>query len=191
MGIPAAAQQQARVKARERRVALEHDRFARDQRVEAAAVLALVALCEREAACSQARAAEVRVGHALWAIIAEGVPSTGAASLCDLSAGEAGRQRRSARAANDCVGGAQVADPDPGGSPDAAMRALDGSGVRRLAAGSGPASPDQPGAVSGPDDTPVRSAVQPASTASGHDQRGGQWPVPDQGLAGREVEGGI
>ena len=143
MGTPAAVQQQARVKARERRVAREHDRYVRDQRVKAAAALAIVALGEREVAWGQVRAAEVRVGHALWAIIAEGVSRAGAASLCDLSAGEAGRLRRSARAADDRVVGAEQADPDPG------IRAPDSSRARRPAAGSRPASPDQPGAVSG------------------------------------------
>lgn len=148
MAIPAAAQQQARVKARERRVALEHDRFARDQRVEAAAELAIVALVEREAAWGQVRAAEVQVGHALWAIVAEGIPRAGAASLCDLSAGEARRLRLTARVADDCMVGAEVADPDPGGPPDAAMRAFDRCQAKRSSPG--PASPGQPVTGSGP-----------------------------------------
>lgn len=135
MGISAALQQQARARARERRIALEHSRFERDRRVEAAAAVAIVALGERAAAMGQVMAAEERVGRALAAIMAEGVTAGGAAQLCDLTAGEARRLRQSARGTQDCPASATVAGPDPGRPPTAALRGSDDWQGRRPAAG--------------------------------------------------------
>ena len=138
MGRVARLQQQARAVARVRRIALDHERATRDQRVEAAAAAAILALGEREQAQGQVRAAETRVGYALRAILAEGVKVDGVARLCDLSAAEVRRLRRSAQAAQDLR-----ADP-PADGP-----ALDGSLPWRPAAPSWHAAPAQPGA-SGP-----------------------------------------
>ncbi len=121
MGMSASAQQQGRLTARVRRIAVEHERVARDQRVAAAAEVAILALGEREARWGQVRAAEVRAGRALQAIIAEGVTAGGAAILCDLSVAEARALRGSARAAQEFRAGAEPAGPDPGGPPDAAL----------------------------------------------------------------------
>lgn len=150
MGMTAASQLQARAKARARRIAVEHDRVARDQRVEDATVVAIGALGDREAALGQVRACEVRVGHALRAITAEGITVDGAARLCDLTAGEARSLRRSAREAQDCLVGAEVADPDPGGPPDVRRRPVDDWAAGRPAAGLAQAPMEQPGARARP-----------------------------------------
>ena len=113
MGTSATVQQQARARARVRRIALEHDRVQRDQRVEVAAGLARGALGERASALGQVLAAEVRVGQALSAIIDEGVCARDAAQLCGIDAGEARRLRRSARQAQEC----RVSLPPAGGMP--------------------------------------------------------------------------
>ena len=83
MGRIAKSQQQARAKARQRRIALDHDRAVRDERVEAAAGEVFLALAERADASGQVRAAEVRVGDALQRILAEGIKADGVAQLCD------------------------------------------------------------------------------------------------------------
>lgn len=101
MGQVAKSQQQARAKARQRRIELDHDRAAHDERVEAAAVEAILALTERDEALGQVSAAEVRVGEALLRIIALGIKVGGVARLCDLSAGEVHRLRRLAQRRRD------------------------------------------------------------------------------------------
>lgn len=108
MGRVAKSQQQARAKARARRIELDHDRAARDEHVEAAAVEAIVALGERDEAMVQVTAAEVRVGEALLRIIALGIKVGGVARLCDLSASEVNRLRRLTQTAGD-----PLADPQP------------------------------------------------------------------------------
>jgi hypothetical protein len=113
MGTSATLQQQARARARVRRIALEYDRVQRDQRVEVAAGLASGALRERASALGQVLAAEVRVGRALSAIIAEGVPARDAAQLCGIAAAEARRLRRSASQAQEC----RVSSPRAAGMP--------------------------------------------------------------------------
>ena len=149
MGISAALQQQARARARERRIALEHSRFERDRRVQAAAV-AIAALGERAAATGQVVAAEMRVGRALSAIMAEGVTAGGAAQLCDLAAGEVRRLRQSARGTQDCPASAKVAGPDPGQPPTAALRGSDDWAGRRPAAGRVSAQAERPGDTARP-----------------------------------------
>jgi len=113
MGTSATLQQQARARVRVRRIALDYDRVQRDQRVEVAAALGRGALGERASALGQVLAAEVRVGRALSAIIAEGLCARDAAQLCDLSAAEARRLRRSASQAQEC----RVTTPPAGGMP--------------------------------------------------------------------------
>ena len=113
MGTSATLQQQARARARVRRIAVQYDRVQRDQRVEVAAGMARGALGERALALGQVLAAEVCVGRALSAMIAEGVPACDAAQLCDLPAAEARRLRRSASQAQQC----RVTTPPAGGMP--------------------------------------------------------------------------
>ena len=114
MGRIAKSQQQARAKARQRRIALDHDRAMRDERVEAAAGEAILALAERVDASAQVQAAEVRVGDALQRILAEGIKADGVAQLCDLSVGEVHRLRRAAQTVQDSRGDADPAcEPRP------------------------------------------------------------------------------
>ena len=65
MGRTAKLEQQARTKARQRRIAMDYDRATRDKRVEATAAEAILALGAREDAVRQVRSAEVRAGDAL------------------------------------------------------------------------------------------------------------------------------
>ena len=101
MGRIAKLEQQARTKARQRRIAMDCDRATRDNRVEATAAEAILALGARDEALRQVRAAEVRAGDALQRIIAQGVKVGGVAQLCDLSVGEVQRLRRAAHEAQD------------------------------------------------------------------------------------------
>ena len=130
MGRVAKSEQQARAKARARRIALDHDRAARDERVEAAAAEAILALADRDDALSQVRAAEVRVGDALQRIIAKGVKVDGAAQLCDLTVGEVHRLRRAARAGQDSCG-ADPTDQESAASPDVSAKTLGDPQTRR------------------------------------------------------------
>jgi hypothetical protein len=131
MGRVAKSQQQARAKARQRRITLDYDRAARDERVEAAAAEAILALGDREDAVGQVRAAEVRVGYALQRIIREGVKVEGVAQLCELSVGDVQRLRREAQAAKDSRGIVDPAGLDPAGSTDVTVRALGHAQARR------------------------------------------------------------
>ena len=134
MGRVANSQQQARIRARQRRIALDYDRAARDRRVEAAAAEAILALGARDDATGQVRAAEVLAGDALARIIAEGVKVGGAARLCHLSVGEVHRLRRAAQEAQDSHDPRGHADPigqELVASPDAAARTLGDAQTRR------------------------------------------------------------
>jgi hypothetical protein len=99
MGHVAKSQQQARAKARQRRIALDHDRTVRDEHVEEAAGEVFLALAERADALGQVQAAEIRGGDALQRILAEGIKADGVAQLCDLPVGEVHRLRRAAQTA--------------------------------------------------------------------------------------------
>ena len=130
MGRIAKLEQQARTKARQRRIAMDYDRATRDMRVEATAAEAILALGEREDAVRQVRSAEVRAGDALQRIIAEDVKVGGVAQLCDLSVGEVQRLRRAAQEAKDSRGHFGPSDPNPVGSPDVTLRPLGHAPVR-------------------------------------------------------------
>ena len=146
MGRIAKSQQQARAKARQRRIALDHDRAMRDERVEAAAGEAILALAERVDASAQVQAAEVRVGEALWRILAEGIKADGVAQLCDLPIGEVHRLRRAAQTVQDSSGDADPACEPTSGSPD--EQAVSGAALsRRSERGSAQLSPEQPAAT--------------------------------------------
>jgi len=146
MGRIAKSQQLARAKARQRRIALDHDRVIRDERVEAAAGEVFLALAERADALGQVQAAEVRVGDALRRILAEGVKADGVAQLCDLPVGEVHRLRRAAQTAQNSRG-----DDDPAyeGQPRSLdEQAASGAALsRRSERGPAQLPPEQPAAT--------------------------------------------
>ena len=146
MGRIAKSQQQARAKARQRRIALDHDRAMRDERVEAAAGEAILALAERADASAQVQAAEIRAGAALQRILAEGIKADGVAQLCDLPVGEVHRLRRAAQTAQDSRG-----DADPACEPKPASpgeHAASGAALtRRSERGSAQLPQEQPAAT--------------------------------------------
>jgi hypothetical protein len=131
MGRVAKLEQQARTRARARRIALDYDRAARDRRVEAAAAEAILALEVRGDAERDVRAAEVLVGDALHRILAEGVKVGSAAQLCHLSVGEVQRFRQAANMAPYSSGHVGPAGPNPVGLPDGTLPALDDVQVQR------------------------------------------------------------
>ena len=147
MGRVATLQQQARARARRRRIALDHDRAARDERIEVAAAEAILALGERDDALGQVQAAEGRVGDALRRIIAEGIKVDGVARLCDVSVGEVRRLRRPVEAAQNSRGITDVAGLDPVGPPGVAVHALDDVQIRPRGVDPAPRPLAQPAAA--------------------------------------------
>ena len=147
MGRVAKSQQQARAKARRRRIAMDHDRAARDERVEVAAAEAILALGDRDDALWQVQAAEVRVGNALQRVIAEGIKVDGVAQLCDLSAGDVHRFRRAAHDAQHSRGKVDPAGLDPAGSPYVTVRALADAQARPRVTDPAHGPPEQPAAT--------------------------------------------
>jgi len=90
-----ATAQQARTKARERRLlAMDADRAARDERIKAAAAEVYLRTEERTAAQQAIAVAEDRMGSALRRVLAEGVTVEQAAELCELKVAEARRLSR-------------------------------------------------------------------------------------------------
>ena len=144
MGRVAKLEQQARAKARQRRIALDYDRATRHKRVEATAAEAILALGARDDAERQVRAAEVRAGDALARIIAQGVKVGGVAQLCDLSVGEVQRLRRAAQEAQHSRGNVDPAGPNPVGSPDVTLRPLGDAQARRSGIDPALRPPEQP-----------------------------------------------
>jgi hypothetical protein len=144
MGRIAKLEQQARAKARQRRIALDYDRATRDKRVEDTAAEAILALGAHDDAVRQVRAAEVRAGDALARIIALGVKVGGAAQLCDLSVGEVQRFRHAAQEAQHSLGHVGPAGPNPVGSPDVTLRPLGDAPVRRRGSEETHCSQEQP-----------------------------------------------
>jgi hypothetical protein len=147
MGRVATLQQQTFARARLRRIALDHDRAARDDRVEVAATEAILALGERDDALGQVRAAQGRVGDAVRRIIAEGIKVDGVALLCDISVREVRRLRRAADVAQDPRGIADPAGLDPAGPPEVTVRALDEVQARPRGMDPAHRSPQQPAAT--------------------------------------------
>ena len=143
MGRIAKSQQQARAKARQRRIALDHDRAVRDERVEAAAGEAILALAERADASAQVQEAEVRVGDALQRILAEGIKADGVAQLCDLPVGEVHRLRRAAQTVQDSRDHADPASEVQPGFPGE-QAVSDAALSRRSERGSAQIPPEQP-----------------------------------------------
>ena len=144
MGRIAKLEQQARAKARQRRIAMDYDRATRDKRVEATAAEAILALGAHEDTVRQVRAAEVRAGDALQRIIAEGNKVGGVAQLCDLSVGEVQRFRHAAQSAQDSRGHVGPANPNPVGSPDVTLSALGDAQARPRGTDREHGPPEQP-----------------------------------------------
>ena len=76
--------QAARAKARQRRIDMEHDRAARDTRIEQAAAAVFTALAAKEQAEHNVHTAEGQVGQSLRRLLQEGLTTSQAAQLCDL-----------------------------------------------------------------------------------------------------------
>lgn len=99
MGRVASAEQEARVKARQRRVeTLAQDRRERDRRIEAAAAEVFLGLRARAIAGEQLRDAEGRVAGGLRRLMAEQLNVDQAAHLCELTVQDARRLSRHRRA---------------------------------------------------------------------------------------------
>jgi hypothetical protein len=98
MGKTANGMQAARLKARQRRIALDVDREARDGRIEDTAVKVFGLLDERASAEEAIADANVAIGAALRLLIAEELNAEAIALLVDLDASEVRRLTRSAQA---------------------------------------------------------------------------------------------
>lgn len=85
------ARQAALAKARQRRVALDRDRAARDGRIEAAAAEVFVQQQARFEAEQAVARADVAIGAALRRLLEDGVAVEGVAQLCELSETEVRR----------------------------------------------------------------------------------------------------
>ena len=99
----------ALVKARERRVALDRDRQARDSRVEQAAARVFLGVELREDAEAAVHDANVGIGRALLELLAERITLEDVAELCDLDTSEV---RRLVRLPALAGGGAEAAQHD-------------------------------------------------------------------------------
>jgi DNA-directed RNA polymerase specialized sigma24 family protein len=116
-------------RARQRRLALDKDREARDARIDAAVADVYQAQDEREAAVRAIDACEVRTGEAIVRILAEGVPMAQVAELTELSINQVQRLKVAAAEAKQQTG------------PGAARDARPQSGAGRAVA-LGPARPE-------------------------------------------------
>jgi hypothetical protein len=80
--------QAARAKARERCIALDKDRQARDARIEAGAAEVFAGVAARESAKAQVKAAEDTMATGLVALMKEGLTTVQVAELCELTVSE-------------------------------------------------------------------------------------------------------
>jgi hypothetical protein len=108
--------QAALAKARERRLALDAERDARDRRVEDATAEALLLLEQRAAAESAVRNVNAGLATVLKKLLDDGVGPDGAASLVGLEVTDVRRLTRS-------VGGATHLDPAASSEDGVALRA--------------------------------------------------------------------
>ena len=76
--------QAARAKARQRRIDMDHDRAARDTRIEQAAAAVFTALAAKTRAEQDVHTAEGQVEQSLRRLLQEGLTTTQAAQLCEL-----------------------------------------------------------------------------------------------------------
>jgi len=120
MGKTATAKQEARLKARQRRLELDAHRDARDRRVEDATAEALLLVAQRADAEDAVIRANVSLGHAVRTLIDEGVSFDGIAQVIDVDVAEVRRVART---------GAQLVVQT--GAPDQTVGAR--RGVRRPA----------------------------------------------------------
>ena len=81
----------ARQRARERRLALDKDRLARDERIDAAVGDYELVRADYTAAQDALRAAERKVARAVAAVLAEGEPAERVAALCEITPAEVRR----------------------------------------------------------------------------------------------------
>ena len=116
MGRTARSVQAARQKARERRVALDVDREARDRRVEDAAAAVFAGLEERAAAEAVVAAANAAIGSALVRLFGEGLGVDAVVQLVDLDAAQVRRLSRATTATTATPSVARLADGGPTGT---------------------------------------------------------------------------
>lgn len=102
MGRMARVEQDARARARERRIALDRDRAARDRRVEDATTDVFLAFEARAKALRAAKEAEDTIAAAMKRLRAGDVRPEQIAELCEVSLGDVRRysQRKPAAAGN-------------------------------------------------------------------------------------------
>ena len=116
----ASTKQAALAKARQRRVALDQDRAARDSRVELAAAEVYVLIEDRSAAEQAMHAANVAVGAVLRRLLEqESLTLEGVAQLCDLELAEVRRLTRTSAAPSAAVLPPTVPQRSPAGEADA------------------------------------------------------------------------
>ncbi len=113
----------ALVKARERRVALDRDRQARDTRVEQAAARVFLGVEQRDVAERAVHDANVGIGKALLELLAERIAVEDVAQLCDLDTSEVRRLVRLAAVVAGGPGAAQADAAAPAGEADGAGEA--------------------------------------------------------------------
>lgn len=94
MGHEAKLQQQARERARARRVELDAERAAKDERIERQTAAVYIALGQRDEALTAVGRAEDSVADGLRGLLKEGVPVARAAALCELTVSEVRRLTR-------------------------------------------------------------------------------------------------
>ena len=110
----------ALVKARERRLALDRDRQARDSRIEQAAARVFLGVEQRDTAERAVHDANVGIGKALLELLAERIAMEDIAELCDLETAEVRRLVRLPVLASSGAGGAQPDAATPAGAVDGA-----------------------------------------------------------------------
>ena len=110
----------ALVKARERRVALDRDRQARDSRFEQAAARVFLGVEQRHVAERAVHDANVGIGKALLELLAERIALEDIAQLCDLDNAEVRRLVRLPALAEGSAGTAQPGVAAPAGAVDGA-----------------------------------------------------------------------
>jgi len=106
----------ALVKARERRVALDRDRQARDSRVEQAAARVFLGVQQRDGAQRAVHDANVGIGRALLELLAERIAVEDVAELCDLDTSDVRRLVRLPAVSESGPGVAQADAAAPAGA---------------------------------------------------------------------------
>ena len=148
----------ALVKARERRVALDRDRQARDSRVEQAAARVFLGVEQRHVAERAVHDANVGIGKALLEQLAERIDVEDVAQLCDLDTAEVRRLVRLPALAGSGAGAAQPGAAAPAGAVDGATGRAAGGPATVTQLRRRPAGTDNEGS----DNDAVAVAVSPA-----------------------------